>query len=234
METLVTYDSTDGISTIALDDGKANVLSARMLGEINAALDRAEAERNVVMLTGRPGMFSGGFDLAVFKEGGAPVAEMLEAGARTAERLLSFPSPVVVACTGHAIAMGAFLLLSGDVRLGVAKGAFKIVVNEVQIGLTVPRFAVEVCRQRLLPTRFNTAVLTAQPHTPEQAVEAGFLDYVVPENELMSAARDKAKQLSTLARSAFTATKLRARESTLVALRQAIELDAQDWSRYAS
>ena len=154
---------------------------------------------------------------------------MLTAGAQLTERLLAFPAPIVVACSGHAIAMGVFLLLSGDVRMGIAEGAFKICVNEVQIGMTLPRFAVEVCRQRLAPAHYNRALLTAEPYDPRQAVDAGFLDYVVPGEQLLLAAHAKAIALSKLVRDAHVATKLRARESTLAALREAIALDTAEW-----
>ncbi len=133
-----------------MDDGKVNVLSIPMLGEINAALDQAESAGAVVVLTGRDGRFSGGFDLAVLRAGGPDALTMLRGGFDLAERLLTFPTPVVVACSGHAIAMAAFLLLSGDYRIGAA-GPFKITANEVAIGLPMPMAAIEICRQRLTP-----------------------------------------------------------------------------------
>lgn len=231
MEERVRYEHNDAISTIVLDDGKANVMSVAMMQELHAALDRAQADKTVVLLTGRNGMFSGGFDLNVFKQDNAAQFNMLKAGAETAERLLAFPAPVVVACSGHAIAMGVFLMLACDIRIGVADGPFKICVNEVQIGMTVPRFAIEVCRQRLTPAHFNRAVITAQPYDPRQAVEAGFLDYVVPAADLMTAAREKAVALSKLVREAHVATKQRAREVTLTALRSAIAGDLEEWHR---
>jgi enoyl-CoA hydratase len=162
MTQVVRYDSDGAVSTIAMDDGKANVLSLYMLRELNAALDLAEAERTVVLLTGRAGMFSGGFDLAVFKRSGEEQIDMLLGGARTALRLLSFPAPVVIACSGHAIAMGAFLALSADVRIGISAGPFQICVKEVEIGLTLPRFAIEVCRQRL---RRRTSIERRSPQS---------------------------------------------------------------------
>jgi enoyl-CoA hydratase len=171
----LTYTLEEGIATIVIDDGKANVMSVAMLRALDAALDRATADKAVVVVHGRPGMFSGGFDLAVFKRDPQEVLEMLKAGAAITERLLSFPHPVVAVCTGHAIAMGAFLLLSADLRIGTSPDA-RIQVNEVQIGLTLPRFAIEVCRQRLSPAHFNLATITAIPYDQRQAVVAGFRD----------------------------------------------------------
>jgi enoyl-CoA hydratase len=227
----IRYELSDGVSTITLDDGKANALSPAMLMALGDALDRAEADKSVVLIAGRQGFLSAGFDLNVLKSGTSSQAtDMLVAGARLTERLLSFPAPVMIACTGHAIAMGAFLLLSADVRIGIASGPFRICVNEVQIGMTLPRFAIEVCRQRLAPAHFNRALLTAEPYDPQQAVAAGFLDDVVAESQLLASARSRALGLSKLVREAHVATKRRVRQATLSALRQAIEMDCEDWA----
>ncbi len=224
MSEIVTYKLEHPICTITLDDGKVKCLSPQMLGEINAALDRAEEDGVAVVLAGRKGKFSAGFDLAVLAKGGSDAVDMLIDGFRLAERLLSFPMPVVIACTGHALAMGSFLLLSADYRIG-AEGAHKIGANEVAIGMTMPRFGVEIARQRLAPAHFHRAVICAEIYSPRSAVEAGFLDQVVPEDELMAAARDKATALTGLSMPAHTATKLRARAEALQAVRKAIEAD---------
>jgi enoyl-CoA hydratase len=76
-----------------MDDGKVNALSRPMLTELGAALDRAAADRAVVVLTGREGVFSAGFDLPVLRAGGPPAAELLHAGFELAERMLAFPAP---------------------------------------------------------------------------------------------------------------------------------------------
>jgi enoyl-CoA hydratase len=220
----VTYVLNGSVASITMDDGKVNSLSPRMLADLNHALDRAVADNATVLLTGRDQRFSAGFDLSILKQGGAAAHEMLMAGFRLAERLLSFPTPVVVACNGHALAMGSFVLLSADLRIGAA-GAFKIGANEVAIGLTMPHSAIEICRQRLTPAHFTRAVITAEIYAPEHAVEAGFLDQTVPSSELLPTAQKIALSLSQLNMPAHAATKLRARASTLAALRKAIEAD---------
>jgi enoyl-CoA hydratase len=220
----LTYALTGTVATVTMDDGKVNCLSQRMLSDLNHALDRAAADNATVILTGRDQRFSAGFDLPVLKQGGAPAHQMLIAGFELAERMLSFPTPVVIACNGHALAMGAFLLLSADFRVGAA-GAFKIGANEVAIGLTMPHSAVEICRQRLTRAHFSRAVISAEIYAPEQAVGAGFLDQVVPAADLLPAAQNVATRLSELDMAAHAATKLRARDDTLRALRKAIEAD---------
>jgi enoyl-CoA hydratase len=221
---LVEYRLEGPVAAITMDDGKVNVMSLRMLTELNAALDRAEADRAVVILSGREGVFSAGFDLPVLRLGASEATAMVRAGFELAERVLAFPRPVVIACTGHAVAMGVFLLLSGDYRLGAA-GSFKLTANEVAIGITMPRTAVEILRQRLAPAHFNRAVTLAEPFSPANAVEAGFLDQVVAAAELQGVARNVANQLSSLDMDAHAESKLRARAPALNAIRGAIEAD---------
>jgi enoyl-CoA hydratase len=195
-----------------------------MLAALHGALDDAAAQGAVVLLTGRPGILSGGFALPVLMGGGPEALAMLRAGFDLAARLLAFPRPVVVACPGHAIAMGVFLLLAGDVRLG-ARGPFRLVANEVAIGLTMPRAAVELCRQRLTPAAFSRAVLLSETFGPDDAVAAGFLDRLVEPAALDDAAHAAATALTRLDAAAHAATKARARADTLRALHDAIAAD---------
>lgn len=224
MDTSVRYTIDGSTATIAMDDGKVNALSPPMIAEISSAFDRARDDGAGVILTGRQGTFSAGFDLKVLRGGGTQAVDMIVAGFRLSAKLLSYPLPVVIACTGHAVAMGAFLLLSGDHRIGV-DGEFRIVTNEVAIGLTMPHAAVEICRQRLTPAAFNRAVILAEPFTPEEAVSAGFLDQVVPVDGVVEAARSAATRFSQLNKDAHTASKLRARSHALEAIAAAIDED---------
>lgn len=228
MSTLVTYRTEDGIATITMDDGKRNALSSDMFGALNDAFDRAHAEKVPVILTGRPDTFSAGFDLKVMMAGGRAAAEMVLTGFRLGERLLGFPTPVVAACPGNAISMGAFLLLSVDYRIGVP-GAYRVVANEVAIGITMPHFGVEICRQRLAPAHFHRAVIQSESYAPEDAVVAGWLDRVVGAEELAGVARGKVEELAKLNAGAYAATKLRARSGALRAVRAAIEADEVDF-----
>jgi enoyl-CoA hydratase len=224
MTELASYELEGRVATIGLDDGKVNALSIAMLEAVHAALDRAEGDEAVVLLSGREGYLSAGFDLKVFQEEPQRIVEMLTLGATLCERILSFPTPVLVASSGHAIAAGSFLLLAADLRIG-AEGPFKIGLNEVQIGLTMPLFVVELARQRLAPADFNRALVTAAMYTPEEAVAAGFLDRVVPPGELHGSSREAAEQLATLDPEAHRATKLRVREEALQAVRAGINTE---------
>jgi enoyl-CoA hydratase len=217
----VSYAFDGTVATIALDDGKANALSPAMQASVNGALDRAETDAAVVILAGRPGVFSGGFDLRLLGEGGEDAVAMLRGGFELAHRLLSFPRPVVVACTGHAVAMGSFLLLSADYRVG-ADGPFRIVANEVAIGLTMPHSALAILRWRLVPAYFDRAVLLSETFDPRSAVAAGFLDRVVDPDEVLSVAGETAAAAAKLDARAHGATKQRARAATLTAIEEGL------------
>ena len=230
---MVFYRCDDAIATITIDDGKVNALSLVALAELNTALDLAERDGAVVVLAGRDGVFSAGFDLPVLRGGGPDALAMLRAGFELAARLLAFPRPVVIACTGHAVAMGVFLLLCGDYRVG-ATGPDKITANEVAIGLTMPRAAVEICRQRLTPAHFNRAVVLAEAFAPADAVAAGFLDRTVPASSLPEVARSVAAQAATLDPRAHAATKRRARAQALGAVRSAIDAGTAEYSARAT
>lgn len=224
MGELATYELEGRVATIAMDDGKVNALSIEMLRAVMAALDRAEADGAVVLLTGRDKYFSAGFDLKVFSERPGEIVEMLTLGARLSERLLSFPTPVVVACNGHAIAAGTFPALAADLRIGV-EGPYRLGLNEVKIGLTVPLYVVELARQRLTPRDYNRSLVTAAMYDPGEAAGAGFLDRVVPAEELREQSLAAAEELAGLNMDAHAATKLRVRGAALKALREAIDAE---------
>jgi enoyl-CoA hydratase len=218
-----TYELDGAIATITMDDGKVNAFSIEMLKAVHGALDRAEQDGAVVVLTGREGYFSAGFDLKVFSAGDPDrVVQMLRLGATLTERMLSFPTPVIAACSGHAIAAGSFVLLAADARIGV-EGPFQMGLNEVKIGLTVPWFAIELARGRLSPAHYNRAVITGATYSPAEGVVAGFLDRVLAPQELPGASRQAAEELAGLNIAAHVATKLRARAAQLSAIRAAIE-----------
>jgi enoyl-CoA hydratase len=214
-----------GIARIVLDDGKVNALSAERLHELEEALGAAEKAGAVVVLSGREGIFSAGFDLKTFQRGADATLEMLRAGAAAIERLLSFPLPVLAVCTGHAYPMGAFLLLASDARIG-AQGPWRIGLNEVAIGLTLPRFAVEIARHRLSPPAF-ARVSSAVMLDPDEALRAGYVDRIVPADRLAAAVDEEATRLRALDMPSFAATKRRINERAIAAIREAVREELQ-------
>lgn len=226
-ESPVQYQLDGELATITMDDGKRNALSPTMLGALNDAFDQADRDGAMILLTGRTDTFSAGFDLKVMAKGGTAAVGMLRSGFALTERLLSFPRPVLTACTGHALAMGLFLLMSADYRLGVT-GAYKYAANEVAIGLPMPRVATEVMRLRLAPAQFQRAAILAMTYTPEEALAAGMIDELVSPDSLLDQARAAAAQFAQLDKRAHHITKLRLREKTLSAIARGLPLDLAD------
>ena len=224
---IVSYEFQDGVATIKMNDGSKNLLSPKMLGELNMALDQAEKDSAVVIITGHEDVFSAGFDLKVLKTGATQAYTMLNEGFALATRMLSFRMPIIIACNGHAIAMGSFLLLSGDYRIG-ATGQFKIMANEVAIGLTMPATGIEVCKQRLTPAHFVRAVMQSEEYNPTSAVEAGFLDRTVAPEDLLNEAVKTANRFTKLDPKAHYRTKLRARRHLIRAMKRANRFDRFD------
>ena len=180
MRESVAYTQADGIACITMDDGKLNVMSLAMLEALDAAFDRAERDKALVVLrSGRPNIFSAGFDLKVFAANDAAGGSMMvKAGAELALRMLSFPTPILGVMEGHAFPMGTFLLLASDVRIAT-RGPHRMGLNEVAIGIAPPGFAVELARSRVHPAWLSRTVTTGEMFEPDDALTAGFLDRIV-------------------------------------------------------
>lgn len=226
MSDLISYQLEDGIATLTISNGKVNAISPDVIAAFNAALDQAEADRAIVIITGQPGILSGGYDLKVMTSGPQNAINLVAAGSTLARRMLSHPYPIIVACPGHAVAKGAFILLSADYRVG-AEGPFSIGLNEVLIGMTMHHVGIELARDRLRKNFFNRSVINGEMFNPQQALEAGFLDAVVAPEELMSAAKAMATQMKKINMTAHKNTKLKTRKAFLETLDAAIELDKQ-------
>jgi len=226
MSELISYHLEDGIATLTLSNGKVNAISPDVIAAFNAALDQAVTDRAVVIITGTPGILSGGYDLKVMTSGPKEAVALVTEGSTLARRLLAHPFPVIVACPGHAVAKGAFLLLSADYRIGV-EGAFSIGLNEVQIGMTMHHAGIELARDRLRKSAFHRSVINGEMFNPQSAVDAGFLDVVVSADELQATALAAARQLKKINMTAHKNTKLKVRKALLETLDKAIVLDQE-------
>lgn len=196
----------DGVHVARIDDGKANALTPAVFEALTAALDDVENddEAGALVLTGRPGMFSGGFDLTIMKRGDRSTLELVTDGGEFVRRCYASPTPVVAACTGHAVAAGCFLLLGSHHRVGAA-GDVRFQLIETQIGMPLPAWAVEICRERLVATQLQRATVESRTYDPEGACDAGFLDRVVPAGSELDEALVEARRLADLPASAYGA-----------------------------
>lgn len=216
----------DGVALVRMDDGKANALGPAMIHALIDAIDQAEAAGRALVLTGREGRFSAGFDLKVMGSGPEAAKDLVRLGAELFLRVYLHPRPVVIAASGHAMAGGAVLLLCADERFG-AEGAFKIGLNEVQIGLPVPQFVNELAEARLERRARIPSTLFARVHDPEAAMDAGFLDRVVAPEALLESAIETAALLAKLPDKSFASTKLSQRQPLADRVRGGLEADLE-------
>ncbi len=226
-EEIVRFQLSEDVAHITMDDGKANALSHAMIDALNAAFERARDDASAVLLSGREGTFCAGFHLGTLLSGPEAARKLLTAGAELFMSVYEFPLPVVMACTGHALAGGALLLATGDTRLGVP-GEFKIGLNEVQNGMPVPILAHRLAKDRLDPREVVPAVIQAKIYNPEEAAEAGWLDRVVALDELEAASTAEAERLAALPGSAYAASKTSLRRESIDHIRATLQEDIAD------
>lgn len=224
MSSLVHINEHDAYTSLHMDDGKANALGFDMIAAINAGLDVAEARGMPVVIEGRPGKFSAGFDLTVMVNQDAETQRLLSQGAELSLRLMRFKTPVILAVTGHALAMGALLCLSADYRIGT-QGEFKIGLNEAAIGMTLPWFGVELARHRLASTHFTASVALAKIFNPESAIESGFLDEAVDASALSARVAEMAETFGKLDMAAHRGSKERVREEFFARSEEGLKRD---------
>ncbi len=219
-QAIVSYDTDGPVAMITMDDGRANALGPDLTQAINDALDQAEADETVkaAVIAGREGRFSAGFDLSIISGGdAAAIRAMVSAGGSLVQRLYGGPLPVVAACTGHAVAAGALMLLGCDVRVG-PDAPVKIGLNEVGIGLTLPGWALTIASERLSFRHRQRAVVNAVLYDGAGAVDVGFLDRVVAPDQVLAEAVAEATILAELDAAAYAKTVAAFRRSTLAAM----------------
>lgn len=217
------YQLTGDVAILHFDDGKANCVSHEFIDNMNAGLDQAEKEAKAVIIRGREGLLSGGFDLNEFKKGPEETRELASRGVELFIRMYAHPQPLLIASTGHAVAAGAFLLLTADNRIGVA-GAFKICLPETAIGMTIPTALQPLCTGRLSPRYLTAAVIQAQVFDPETAVAAGFLDEVVSAEDVDARTMELAMQMAALPAKPYAENKLYTRQDALEIMRREMEI----------
>ena len=206
-EKIATIKKEDDISIITLNDGKANVFSPEMSNQLNACLDEVDTESGCLIITGREGMFSAGLDLKIIQSGDVDrIVEMSSNAFKLLARIFSFPRPVIAACSGHGIALGTFLICCCDYRIGI-KGDYMLGANEMRTNMVIPTPILELIKFRVNDSHKYRAVLGAEMYNFNQAQEAGLIDDVVEIDNLMTAAKDKAKDLATMGHPSYSMTK---------------------------
>lgn len=202
-----------------MDRPPANALNRELVEKLLAALETARMDgARAIILTGRPGMFSGGLD----------VPDLLSLDRRQVEtfwglffalnrQLAASPVPVIAAVSGHAPAGGAVLALQCDYRIGVA-GKFRIGLNEVQVGLPVPGTILLALEEVVGPRVARRMATCGQLLSMDEALGVGLLDELVEPAELLAAALARANELLALPPVAMNTTRLAGKARLIEAL----------------
>jgi len=220
----LTYELKDDVAVITMDDGKANAFSSEMFEAVNAAFDQAEKEAKIVVFRGREGIFSGGYDLKELAKLGPKAGTLVRRGSELVVRIMECSLPVITVGTGHVVAMGAFIFLGADYRIGV-DGAFKVGLPETANGLPMHNFGREVAIAKLPQNYFSRAFINGEMYLPKDAVAAGYLDKVVAPGDLNAAIEEAVSFFKSVSLHAFSLNKPMGYKTLLPDLKQAIEDD---------
>lgn len=220
----IRYQIERGVATISIDDGKVNALSLDTFNQVDAALDAVMGQAHAIVLRGRQGVFSAGFDLPTLRRRDTAARRLVRQGFELLVRLLTTPACVIAVVEGHAVAMGSFLLLVADLRLGAA-GDYRVTANEVAIGLTLPHTAVALMRGRLAPNWLGRVALLSEPLNPAAACAAGFLDELTAGAAIDALLGERLAAVGRLDARALRASKARLQAPLVAELERAIALD---------
>ncbi|QQD19934.1 crotonase/enoyl-CoA hydratase family protein [Spongiibacter nanhainus] len=217
----MTYQLNNKVAIAAFDDGKVNAVNEAFIDQLNQYLDDAERDAGALIITGRPGMFSAGFDLKALQGDEQAAARLVQRGMAMLVRLYEYPLPLIAACSGHAIGLGAFILLASDNRIGSA-GSYQITLPETALSMPFTPVLLTLINDRVSSSHQTRTALQSSPLSPESAVTAGFLDLVAAPDELLTTAQTMAEKLAELPQAAYAANKRDLRAQSLAAMRTSL------------
>ena len=207
MTDYATLEKIDDVSVISLDDGKVNVFSIEMLEAINNCLNDVPKDSGSLVIKGKEGIFSAGFDLKTFASGDMEkISKMSDLGMRFMYDIFTFPRPVIAALSGHTIAMGLFVACGCDYRIGL-KGDFVTQANEVRNNMDIPTSIMQIAASRISKKHAYSVLLHADPYPFPKAVDAGIIDELVDESDFEARVMEKAIDLATLGHPHYEKTK---------------------------
>lgn len=202
---MISIEQHDSAQIIIMDDGKVNALNKEKLDALTGALAQCAEGQAPVVIRGRKGIFSAGFDLKGFGAGPETATAQLQAGKDAILAILRHPAPVITVCEGHAYPMGAFLMLAADYAIGT-EGEFVTGMNESAIGMALPIYPMILGADRLTPAG-RKAVSTSEMFSPQAACAVGYFDKVVAPGEVEAAMAEAIAHMKTLNAGAFNANK---------------------------
>lgn len=217
----MTYQLNNKVAIAAFDDGKVNAVNEAFIDQLDQYLDDAERVAGALIITGRPGMFSAGFDLKALQGDEQAAARLVQRGMAMLVRLYEYPLPLIAACNGHAIGLGAFILLASDNRIG-STGSYQITLPETALSMPFTPVLLTLINDRVSTSQQTRTALQSSPLSPESAITAGFLDLLADPDELLTTAQAVAEKLAELPQAAYAANKRDLRAQSLAAMRTSL------------
>lgn len=207
----------DAIVELRLARPPVNALDPELVRHLRTAIESAPAQgARGIVLSGQPGVFSGGLDVPVLLQ---LDRDTLYAFLRDFFGLCGLiacsPIPIVAAITGHSPAGGAVLSIFCDYRV-MARSTdpakpFRIGLNEVQVGLSVPA-CIQSGLQRLVGTyRAERLMVAGAMLESEAALRIGFVDELAEVDQVVTRAIGWLQDLLRLAPLAMSTTRRLAR-----------------------
>jgi len=222
-DSIATFSKESDISIIKLDDGKANAFSFDMLSQVNELLAQVPRDTGALVITGRSGLFSGGFDLKTMATGDMEkITKMVQMGYRLLLELYSFDRPIIAAVSGHSIALGLFVVCCADYRIAI-DGEYVCQANEVRNNMDIPTPIMEILKARVNKNYFYPAVYHSDAYSVQDSIAVGFIDEVVEETQFMNRVMEKAKELASLPHPFYTKTKKSAQDDVRQKISNAID-----------
>lgn len=205
----------DGIATVALNRGKVNAINETVADELTACFKELADNPDVqaVIFTGNGKFFTFGFDIPEFLN--YPKNDFVRYLTKFTDLytyLFLYPKPVVAALNGHTIAGGCMLAISCDYRMMVP-GKPKISLNEINFGSSLFAGSVEIMKFLIGHKNAERAVISGDMYSPDEALQIGLIDQIVPPEDLMAEAQKKARELAEKDGAAFKSIKYLVRKS---------------------
>ena len=213
----------EDVLTLRLAHGKVSALDVELLDALTSELDGVAEDVRALVLTGTGSVFSAGMDLFRITRGGADyVGQFLPLLSRFLRTLFAFPTPVVAAVNGHAIAGGCVIALAADIRL-MAEGDGRIGLPELLVGVPFPTAALEVVRFGVPGEKLPSLLYTGRTLAAREALGAGLVDEVVAPGDLPDRAQEVARQLASIPPPVYRLTKRALRAEALERIERAGE-----------
>src|SRR5262245_32941857 len=198
------------LAVITMSRGKANAINDPMTEELISAISQAAADddvRGIVLASGVPRFFSAGLDVAeVFRYDRARMTECFGRFIDLYELMFNITKPLIAAVGGHAYAGGAVLGLACQERV-MADGQFGFALNEINLGVVVAPGMIRMARHAVGEAYAYEMAVCGRTFDPALALKSGLAAEVVPADEVLPRAVERARALAAKPPEAFKAVR---------------------------